>query len=150
MQLFSPAFKDGETIPVLYTCDGEEKSPPLEIRDVPKAAKSLVLIVDDPDVPKSVRSDQMWVHWIVFNISPQTTSISEGCVPKGVLGAGTRGLGYQGPCPPDREHRYFFKLYALDTMLEMKEGSTKGLLESAMQKHILATAQLIGRYTRRH
>ncbi len=148
MQISSPVFREGERIPVKYTCDGEECSPPLEFRGVPPEAKSLVLIMDDPDVPKTRRPDGLFVHWIVFNIPPQTKSIPEDSQPEGVQGAGTLRFGYQGPCPPDREHRYFFKLYALNTLLKLKEGCSKAEVEAAMQGHILATSQLMGRYER--
>jgi Raf kinase inhibitor-like YbhB/YbcL family protein len=150
MQLTSPAFGHGEKIPKKYTCDGEELSPPLEIKGVPEKAKSLVLIMDDPDVPKFVREDQMWVHWVLFNIPPDTRYIEEDAIPPGVLGSGTGRMGYQGPCPPDREHRYFFKLYALDTLLKLKEGSTKEQVEMAMKSHILATSEWMGRYIKDH
>ncbi len=148
MQLSSRAFSHGQKIPVKYTCDGDELSPPLEIKGVPENAKSLVLIMDDPDVPKSVRSDQMWVHWVLFNIPPETKVIEEDAAPPGILGSGTERMGYQGPCPPDREHRYFFKLYALDTVLKLKEGSTKKQVEEAMKHHILSMSEVVGRYAR--
>lgn len=148
MQLSSPAFSQGQKIPLKYTCDGEELSPPLEIKGVPEKTKSLVLIMDDPDVPKSVRADQMWIHWVLFNIPPETKKIEEDAAAPGMLGSGTERMGYQGPCPPDREHRYFFKLYALDTVLKLREGSTKEQVEAAMHHHILASSELMGRYAR--
>ena len=149
MQFTSPAFVHEAKIPSKYTCDGEEMSPPLLIEGVPAGAVSLAIIMDDPDVPPQVRTDRMWVHWVVFNIPPQTREIPENTKPPGTLGAGTGRLGYQGPCPPDREHRYFFKLYALDIELPLKEGATKTDVEHSMENHILAEAQLMGRYERK-
>ena len=150
MKLTSSAFQNDETIPAIYTCEGKDINPPLEIRDVPSGTKSLTLILDDPDVPPSVRVDRMWDHWVVFNIPPDEHSFPENCHPKGTLGRSTSGrLGYEGPCPPDREHRYFFKVYALDCVLSLSEGATKIEVEKAMKKHILASATLMGRYEKR-
>lgn len=148
MKLISSAFKDKGIIPSRYTCEGANISPPLEITNVAPNAKSLVLIMDDPDVPEHIRSDRMWDHWIIFNISPTTRQIPEMVGPtSGIHGKTTFGhLKYGGPCPPDREHRYFFKLYALDVLLSLKEGSTKKEIEKAMEGHILAETQLMGRY----
>jgi len=149
MKLTSSAFKNGEKIPKKYTCDAEEVNPPLHIEDVPHEAKSLVLIMDDPDVPEFVRKDRMYVHWVIFNIPAKAQHIAENSVPHGIFGKTTGGsLHYQGPCPPDREHRYFFKLYALDTTLTLPEGSTKAQVEKAMEGHIVATTQLMGLYER--
>lgn len=148
MLISSKAFKQGETIPTKYTCDGEDVNPELAIQGVPKVAKSLVLIMDDPDVPKERRPDGMFVHWVIFNLPPDTTLIKENSIPKGTLGSGTMRLGYQGPCPPDRQHRYFFKLYALDKTLSLKEGADKTEVENAMKGHILASAELMGVYDR--
>ena len=148
MRLFSTAFAQGANIPSKYTCDGDELSPPLRIEEVPEGTKSLVLLMEDPDVPPFVREDRLWIHWIVFNIPPHIREIAENVQPPGVLGAGTGRLGYQGPCPPDREHRYFFKLFALDEQLSLKEGATKEALEKAMSGHILAQAEYMGRYER--
>jgi hypothetical protein len=152
MKLTSSAFKDGGKIPSKYTCDGQNISPPLEISDVPKNAKSLVLIMDDPDIPDFVKERagiDVWEHWIVFNIPAETKEIPEGRNPNGVLGKNTGGkLAYGSPCPPDREHRYFFKLYALDSELKLPAGTTKAQIEKAMQGHILAQATLIGKYER--
>lgn len=149
MKLISSAFQAGGKIPSKYTCDGEDISPPLTISEVPDGAKSLVLIMDDPDVPKHLRADGMWDHWVVFNIPASTTTIGEGKQPEGVAGNGTEGkLVYRGPAPPDREHRYFFKLYALDALLTLKEGATKQEVEGAMKGHVLADAELMGRYER--
>lgn len=149
MKLTSPAFEHQGKIPSRHTCDGANTNPPLEISGVPTGAKSLVLIVDDPDVPKRLRPDGMWDHWIVFNLPPNLTHISEGQEPPGTHGMGTSGnLRYFGPCPPDREHRYFFKLYALETELNLPEKATKQQVERAMEGHVLAQAELIGRYER--
>lgn len=149
MKIASSAFKHGGKIPSQYTCDGKNINPPLLISEVPEKAKALALIMDDPDVPEYVRKDRMWVHWVVFNMPPQTSSIGENATPKGTAGKGTSGkLKYEGPCPPDREHRYFFKLYALDIVLTLKEGATKEDLEKAMSGHIIAQAELIGKYER--
>jgi hypothetical protein len=150
MKLTSSTFDHEGKIPSKYTCDGENINPPLTISNVPAQAKSLVLIMDDPDVPKRLRADGMWDHWIVFNIPPNLTEINEGEEPPGVHGIGTsNNLDYFGPCPPDREHRYFFKLYALDTELNLREKATKKQVEKAMEGHIQAKAQLMGRYARK-
>lgn len=147
MRLSSPAFSPNGIIPSLYTCEGDNVNPPLEISQVPEKAKSLVLIMDDPDVPQSVRSDRMWDHWVLFNIDPGTQKIAENSTPTCLHGKTTFGhTRYGGPCPPDREHRYFFKLYALDKKLELASGATKKEVERAMEGHILAQTQLMGRY----
>jgi hypothetical protein len=147
MKLTSPQFERNGRIPSKYTCEGEDINPPLMISDIPEGTKSLVLIMDDPDVPKHLREDGIWDHWIKFNIPPTTTTIAEGEEPEGVSGQGTSGnLKYHGPCPPDREHRYFFKLYALDTELALPGGASKKDVEVAMQNHILGEAVLIGLY----
>lgn len=149
MKIESSAFKEGQAIPLNYTCDGEDKIPPLTFADIPSEAKSLALIMDDPDVPTSVRPDGVWDHWIAWNIPPTTAQITEGEEPSGVIGNNTgEKSGYMGPCPPDKEHRYFFKLYALDTMLDLDQGTSKQELEKTMEGHILAQAQLMGRYNR--
>lgn len=149
MVISSPTFDNNSSIPLKYSCDGENISPPLQIADVPTKAKSLALIMDDPDVPKSIRPDGMWDHWVVFNIPTDTQQIPEGQEPNGVHGVGTGGnKEYYGPCPPDREHRYFFKLYALDIQLDLSEGATKVDVEQAMQGHIISQTQLMGRYQR--
>ena len=149
MKLTSTAFGHQEKIPSKYTCDGANISPPLSISDVPSQAKSLVLIMDDPDVPKRLRKDGMWDHWVVFNIPASLTEIKEGEEPEGTHGIGTsNNLDYNGPCPPDREHRYFFKLYALDTELKLPEQAKKQQVEKAMEGHVLAKTELMGRYER--
>ena len=144
MKLTSPAFENNGKIPSEYTCDGSDTSPELNIADVPKSAKSLVLINDDPDAPVGT-----WDHWIVFNIPPNTARISRGEEPAGIGGKNSWGrTGYGGHCPPSGVHRYFFKLYALDTMLNLKEGATKKDIEKAMQGHIIAKTELMGTYKR--
>lgn len=147
MNLTSPAFTEGGKIPTKYTCEGENINPELNISGVPKNAKTLVLIMDDPDVPEFVRKDRMYDHWVVFNIPPNTTRIPERSQPPGTPGKNTGGgLGYTGPCPPDREHRYFFKLYAIGCELTLPKSSTKHDVENAIKGHILAQTQLMGRY----
>ncbi len=149
MKLTSPVFEQGGKIPAKYTCDGENINPPLTISDAPSETKSLVLIMEDPDVPKRLRADGIWDHWIVFNMPPNLTKIEEGKEPEGIHGIGTsKNLDYYGPCPPDREHRYFFKLYALNIQLNLPEKATKQQVERAMENHILAKAELMGRYER--
>ncbi len=149
MKLTSPTFHNNGTIPFKYTCDGENSNPPLEISDVPSNAKSLVLIMEDPDVPKHIRPDGMWDHWIIFNIPPNIKKIEENKSPQGTYGKNTfRKLTYGGPCPPDKEHRYFFKLYALDIKLNLLEGSSKQELINTMKSHIIEKTELIGRYNR--
>lgn len=149
MKISSPTFTNEGKIPSPYTCDGDNVNPPLEFADVPNGTASLALIMEDPDVPKSIRPDGMWDHWVVWNIPPSTAGIDEGTLPPGVVGLSTRGVNeYGGPCPPDREHRYFFYLYALDTMLDLPEASTKADLLGAMEGHIIERAELMGRYER--
>jgi len=145
MQITSTAFEAGQTIPSKYTCDGDNVNPPLTILDVPEGTKSLALICDDPDAPAGT-----WVHWLVWNISPETGIIAENSVPQGAT-FGTTNFGkpgYGGPCPPSGEHRYFFKLYALDTTLDLDINSDVSALENAMQRHILETAEIMGVYSR--
>lgn len=144
MKLISSAFENGGRIPSKYSCDGENISPELKISDVPEDTKSLVLIMDDPDAPVGT-----WDHWVVFNISSSVGEIKEGEEPVGVKGKNSWGkTGYGGPCPPDREHRYFFKLYALDIELDLSEGATKKEVEDVMEGHVLEKVELMGRYER--
>lgn len=151
MIIESPAFRHGGSIPPLYTCDGKDINPPLRFGDVPKQAQSLVLIVHDPDVPRAIRSDGIWNHWLVWNIPPNVTSFpAKEQEMQIVEGKNTSGsIGYEGPCPPDREHRYYFTLTALDIQLAVDQAATKKQLLKAMEGHMLATAQLIGRYKRK-
>jgi Raf kinase inhibitor-like YbhB/YbcL family protein len=147
MKLTSPAFAEGGKIPSKYTCEGENINPELHISGVPTQAQSLVLIVDDPDVPEFVRKEKMYDHWVVFNIPPTIEKIGERAQPQGVPGRNTNGgLNYVGPCPPDREHRYFFKLYALDCTLSLPRGASKQEVENAIKGHILVQVQLMGKY----
>lgn len=149
MQLKSAAFHHGGKIPARHTCDGDNLSPPLELSEVPASARSLALIMDDHDVPPEVCADGVWDHWIVFNIPPHVTEMAEGQEPDGRHGLGTGGnLAYSGPCPPDREHRYFLRVYALDTELDLPERASKHQVLEAMEGHILASAKLMGRYER--
>lgn len=149
MKLFSPNFEHNGNIPSKYTCDGLNINPELEIREVPDATKSFALIMEDPDVPKTIRQDGMWDHWLIWNIASTTQKIGEGEKISADYGLTTKGTkDYGGPCPPDKAHRYFFKLFALDTTLALPSGSTKHELEQAMQGHILETAELIGIYER--
>jgi len=149
MQITSSAFQNGGQIPYVYTCDGKNINPPLEIKGVPPEAKSLVLIMDDPDVPSFVRKDQMWVHWVIYDMPAETRVLKENTKPPGIQGTGTGNeQHYEGPCPPDREHRYFFKLYALKAFLKLKPGATKEQVEAAMEDKILEKAELMGRYVR--
>ncbi len=150
MDITSSAFENEGFIPAVHTCDDRNISPPLSISGVPEGARSLVLIVDDPDVPRHIREDGMWDHWLVFNIPPHTREIPEGQSPPGVEGLGTNGdSGYYGPCPPNGEHRYFFKIYALDTILDLPQKPDKLTLEKAMTGHVIGQAYLMGRYDRR-
>ncbi len=145
MKLSSPAFQHNSMIPVKYTCDGIDTNPPLAIESVPAGTKSLALIVDDPDAPRGT-----WVHWVVWNIDPATRTISEGSLPRGAH-EGMNDFGkhhFGGPCPPSGTHRYFFKLYALDSTLELKPDTTAGGLEAALREHVLARETIIGLYAR--
>ena len=146
INLTSTAFANNQRIPKKYTCDGENINPPLTISEIPEGTNSLVLIVDDPDAPAKV-----WVHWLVFNMPPQFDEISEGVSPPSSLqGLNDFGeIGYGGPCPPQGpDHRYFFKLYALDTILEIQKDASKETVEKAMAGHIISKTQLIGLYGR--
>ncbi len=153
LRVWSPAFKSGGTIPTRYTCDGEDVSPPLRWEGVPEGAKSLVLIVDDPDAPVAT-----FVHWVLYNIPPDRTELPEGVPPTlEVPGIGLQGtndfkdrrIGYRGPCPPPgKPHRYFFKLYALDTTLDIIPGASPANVERSMRGHILAQGYLMGTYGR--
>jgi Raf kinase inhibitor-like YbhB/YbcL family protein len=139
----SPVFENNKLIPAKYTCDGDNVNPPLTIEGVPEEAKSLVLIVDDPDAPMGT-----WDHWIVWNIPPTTRKIEENTVP-GTEGMSTyRKHAYGGPCPPYGTHRYFFKIYALDTELDLNQDSEKKDVEKAMESHVLAEGELVGLYRR--
>jgi len=150
LEITSSAISEGEMIPTRYTCDGPDVSPDLAWSGVPDTAQSLALICDDPDAPMGT-----WVHWVLFNIPAGTSGLPAEIPPDTTLENGARHgtndfrrLGYGGPCPPGGTHRYFFKLYALDTELDLASGITKAQLLEAMEGHILAEAQLMGKYKR--
>ncbi len=150
MELKSSAFENNEMIPKLYTCDGKDVSPPLNWNDIPEKTKSLALICDDPDAPRGI-----WVHWVVYSIKSVSKELPakvlhQEIMPNGAIqGINDFGkIGYGGPCPPGGTHRYFFKLYALDSMLDLEPGATKKQLLQAMEGHIISEAQLIGKYKR--
>jgi Raf kinase inhibitor-like YbhB/YbcL family protein len=145
-QVTTPAFENNGQIPSKFTCDGSDVNPQLVIHNTPSGAKSLAMIVDDPDAPMGT-----WVHWVVWNISPQTKEIRENTVPEGAQQGinDFRKQDYGGPCPPSGTHRYFFKLYALDSTLTLDSRSKKADLEKAMKKHVLAETQIIGLYKRK-
>lgn len=154
MQIRSPAFADGGGIPTTYTCQGDDIAPPLEWDGVPENTGSLVLIVDDPDAPDPDAPRMTWVHWLLYNLPADSRGLPEGTTAADLPAGVQQGLndwqraGYGGPCPPIGRHRYFHKLYALDTMLEGLNRPTRAQLESAMQGHILAQAQLLGTYSK--
>ena len=152
MTLTSGSFTHNGAIPRRYTCDGEDISPPLMWSGLPAGTKSLALIVDDPDAPDPAAPKLTWVHWILYNIPPSTTGLSEAISAKNLPAGTLQGLndwkraGYGGPCPPIGRHRYFHKLYALDSVIPDLGSPTKAALEKAMQGHILGRAELIGTY----
>jgi Raf kinase inhibitor-like YbhB/YbcL family protein len=143
MKISSSAFGHNQPIPPQYTCDGADQNPPLEISGVPDGTKGLALIVDDPDAPAGD-----WVHWLVWNIDPSVTEIAENSVPSGGVEGTTdfNRTGWGGPCPPSGTHRYQFKLYALDTPLDLNAKARKAELERAMQGHVLEQVLLVGTY----
>jgi len=147
----SPSFQNGKDIPKKFTCDGEDVSPALSWTDPPQGSKSFTLIADDPDAPRGT-----WTHWVLYDLPAPTTNLPEGVPKTGELTAGGRQgtndfpkIGYGGPCPPPgKPHRYFFKLYALDSQLNLKAGTSKQEVEHAMQNHILGRTELMGKYGR--
>lgn len=150
LTITSSAFEAKGRIPTKHTCEGADVSPPLAWAGVPANARSLVLIVDDPDAPDPKAPKTTWVHWVLYDMPPSSTGLAEGA---GALPPGTREgrndwkrTGYGGPCPPIGRHRYFFKLYALDTRLDDLAEPTKAALESAMHGHVVARAELVGTY----
>jgi Raf kinase inhibitor-like YbhB/YbcL family protein len=150
LKITSPAITEGGMIPAKYSCDADKVNPPLVFSGVPATAKSLALIIDDPDVPKTMIPSGEFVHWIVWDIPPTSKGMPEAdptAATKGLNGTGKQG--YVAMCPPDREHRYFFKLYALDQMLGSAKITNKADLEAAMKGHIVAEAQLMGRYPKK-
>jgi len=145
MKITSSAFQESGNIPSKFTCDGSDTSPPLQITGVPSEAKSLVLIADDPDAPGG-----LFTHWLVWNIPPQTSSILEGSAPKGIHGTNDFGKpDYGGPCPPSGTHRYYFKVFALDRELNLASSAKRRQLDAAMQGHVIAQGELMGRYSRK-
>jgi Raf kinase inhibitor-like YbhB/YbcL family protein len=155
LSLTSPAFAEGGEIPTYYTCEGQDVSPPLAWSAPPSGTKSLALIVDDPDAPDPKAPKMTWVHWVLYNLPPTAGRLPEAVEPN-MLPAGTsEGLndwkrtGYGGPCPPIGRHRYFHKLFALDTVLPDLGRPTKAQLEKAMQGHVLAGAELVGTYEKK-
>ncbi len=154
LQLKSAAFKHEKDIPKLYTCDGSDISPELTWSGVPQGTRSLALIVDDPDAPDPAAPKMTWVHWVLYNIPPAAGSLPEGVRPADLPAGTLQGLndwkrtGYGGPCPPIGKHRYFFKLYALDTEIANLHRPTKSALEQAMKGHVTGEATLMGSYQR--
>ena len=149
--LASGAFRPNQPIPARYTCDGEDVSPPLAWTGVPAGTRSLALIIDDPDAPDPKHPRQVWVHWVLYNLPPDATGLAEAAaLPSGAkVGRNDwQRADYGGPCPPIGRHRYFHKLYALDTVLPDLKHPTKSQLEQAMKGHVLAQAELVGTYER--
>ena len=152
MTLRSSAFTSDGKIPSKYTCEGGDMAPPLEWESVPEKTRSLVLIVDDPDAPDPRAPKMTWVHWVLYNIPPSAAGLPEGATGEDLPQGTEEGLndwkrtGYGGPCPPIGRHRYFHKLYALDTVLEGMNRPTKADLEAAMKNHVIAKTELIGTY----
>jgi len=148
----SPAFPPDGSIPAVYTCEGRDRSPPLRWHDAPTGTKSIVLIIDDPDAPDPKAPKMTWVHWVLANLPPDSKGLPEGVgsaqLPKGTVEGlnDWKRTGYGGPCPPVGRHRYFHKLYALDTELAGLQQPTKAQVETAMHGHVLAHAQLVGTY----
>ncbi len=145
LKISSSAFEHMGKIPARYTCDGEDMNPPLRIENLPEGTRSIALIMDDPDAPMGT-----WDHWVIWNISPESLTIDENSLPlKAVEGKNSWGrIGYGGPCPPSGTHRYFFKVFALDSLLDLARGAGKKDLEEAMGSHILSKGELIGLYRR--
>ncbi len=147
----SPAFKPQGQIPAKYTCEGEDVSPPLSFDGVPQGAKSLALILDDPDAPDPAAPTRVWVHWVIYNIPPDARGLPADAGKAGLPQGATAGVndskhqGYDGPCPPIGRHRYFYTLYALDTTLDLKTPN-KAALETAIRGHVMAKAELIGTF----
>ena len=149
MELSSPAFADGETIDKRFTCQGSNHNPPLKITGVPPKSQSLALIMDDPDAATDPNGPgHTYDHWVVWNIPPKSDMIGEDSLPPFAIGGlnGSGNPGYTGPCPPTGVHRYFFKLYALDTKLDLPEDAGAEELEDAIGGHVLARTELVGTY----
>jgi Raf kinase inhibitor-like YbhB/YbcL family protein len=151
VQLNTPAFKPGSDIPDEFTCDGSNISPALSWSAPPEGTQSFALVVEDPDAP-----GRTWIHWVLYDLRPTERGLPEGVEPKGTLPSGARQgrndfgkIGYGGPCPPPGpSHRYYFRLYALDTRLELSAGATRAQIERSIRGHVLARAELMGRYRR--
>lgn len=154
MTITSPSFVYDGTIPVRHTCDGQNISPPLGWAGIPAGAKSLALIVDDPDAPDPASPKMTWVHWVLYNIPSAANGLTEGVAVEKLPAGTLQGVndwhrtGYGGPCPPVGKHRYFFKLYALDAVLPDMEYPAKAALEKALRGHVLAQSDLVGLYQR--
>lgn len=147
MRITSSKFKHGAEIPTLYTCEGYDWNPPLEFHEVPREAQSLVLIMEDTDVPEELRPDRTWIHWVMYEIPPDCKGIAEHSPPPGTHGRGTNmRTAYMGPCPPDKRHRYFFYLYAVDFMPDWEKGLTKEEVLQEIEGHIIEKADLMGTY----
>ena len=151
IKITSSAFEDGALIPAKYTCDGEDVSPPLQWEAVPEGTKSIALISDDPDAPVGT-----WIHWVLYNLPAEVKELAEAVPADETLPGGARQgttdfgrIGYGGPCPPSGTHRYFFKIYALDTDVDLPRGADKSELLEAMQGHILGEGRLMGKYARK-
>jgi len=155
MKVTSPAFENQGAIPKKFTCDGEDISPALAWSNIPEGTKSFALIVDDPDAPDPANPRMTWVHWVIYNIPATVSSLLEGVTDKDLPKGTLQGLndwkktGYGGPCPPTGNHRYFHKLYALDSVLPDLKQPTKAKLEKAMEGHVLSKAELVGLYQRK-
>ena len=151
-KLISPAFGQNGSIPSQYTCEGDDLSPPLAWSDVPSGTRSLALIMDDPDAPDPAKPQRVYVHWVVYNISPFTLKLPLNAAISGLPSRAQHGTNdwekqtYGGPCPPIGRHRYFFKLYALDTQLQGLKNPTKAELEQAMEGHLVGHVELVGMY----
>lgn len=145
MNIFSLDFEDGGAIPRRFTCDDKDISPNLIIENVPKGAESLALVIDDPDAPSGT-----WTHWLVWNIPPQTNEIGQATVPEGAIEGvnSSGGQNYSGPCPPNGTHRYFFRLFALDTKLDADGSADRAEVEEEMLGHVIETAEVMGTYAR--
>ena len=154
LTITSSSFSHNGIIPARHTCDGPDISPALTWTDIPDGTKSLVLIVDDPDAPDPAAPKRTWVHWVLYNLPPNINGLPEGVEAKNLPSGTLQGIndwsriGYGGPCPPVGSHRYFYKLYALNTILPDVKNSTKAILEKAIQGHVIAQTELVGHYQR--
>lgn len=155
LSISSSSFSDRAEMPAKLTCEGSDRSPALSFSGIPPGTKSLALIADDPDAPDPKAPRMTWVHWLLYNIPPSATGLTEGVAPANLPAGTLSGLNdfkrtsYGGPCPPIGKHRYFFKLYALDTTLPDLKSPTKPALEKAMEGHILQKAELVGTYQKK-